>query len=71
MAQTDGHDVQTEEALTQIDRKLATPLTLAERAAVGERLEKFRERFDRLRQFPLSNGDEPAPGFHPYRKAGT
>ncbi|MBX3071623.1 MAG: hypothetical protein KF883_14050 [Thermomicrobiales bacterium] len=70
MAQTEGYDAQTEGALKQIDSKLATPLTPAERAEVGERLGEFRERFGRLRQFPLSNGDEPAPGFHPYRKAG-
>ncbi len=36
--------------------------------ALRKQLRETEERMARLRQFPLENGDQPAPGFRPFRK---
>ncbi len=57
--------------LDQIQVQLASSLTAQERREIAERLAVNAERVARLRQFPLENGDAPAPGFHPFRQAGS
>ncbi len=36
--------------------------------AFRKQLRETEERMARLRQYPLENGDQPAPGFRPYLK---
>ena len=55
-------------ALDQVQARLPEQLTAAEREAIAGKLNEIGDCIDRLRHFRLQNGDEPAPGFHPFRK---
>ncbi len=57
-------------ALDALSLRLSQPLRPDEQAAIVATLTESEERFGRLRTFSLENGDQPAPGFHPYRRGG-
>ena len=57
--------------LRLLESRLSGALSDDHRAAVGSRLADSGQRLERLRQVHLDNGDEPAPGFRPYRTRET
>lgn len=57
-------------ALDALQSRLSQPLSLDERAAIAAHLIEAGERHVRLRAFALENGEQPAPGFHPFRQGG-
>jgi len=64
------HDDQNnvESDMHRIRQMVDQDLTEEQIDDLRKRLTESAERFLRLRAFPLANGDEPAPGFRPYKK---
>ncbi|MGD9713513.1 MAG: hypothetical protein AB7V46_15820 [Thermomicrobiales bacterium] len=70
MASPANKPVGTEPALDKLRSMIDQVFTEDQIEELRKRLQESEERFERLRDQPLENGDEPAPGFHPFRREG-